>query len=593
MLPTVADVLALDPVRSGAPRVLAGAGRLGAPVRWVHVIELAQAAHLLRGGELVLSTGIALPEDAAGLGLYVAELASVGVSALAVELGSRYARSLPPALVAAAVEHELLLIAFEREAQFIEITEAVHARIIDVQLTELRAAERMHQVFTELAVSGAAATEIVAQTATLAGCPVILANLAHQVLACAPLGQDAARLLAGFAGRSRATRSTARTEYDPSPGWLVTSVGARGHDWGRLILVRGGQPAPGDEALIERAATTLALGRLLDHQRESLERQAHRTILATFLGTGYGDQAEAEARARALGVPVAGRLLVAVVVRVAKARALARPGVAGSASAGAAGAAPAVAGAATGGTASAAPALAGVASAAPALAGAGSAAPALAGAATAAPATAAAAGIADAVAEVCRQLRVPALVSSLDDDRVAAVLSLPPRADPDAVLTRLAGELRPRLHDNDVIGAGSAVDSVGAVQRSLLEADHVAAAAQGGEWHPYYRLPDLRLRGLLHLLRDDPRLQAFAERELGPLLVHDEATGTQLLAALTAYLSAGGNKAEAAKSAHLARPTMYERIRQIEAVLGVDLEPAESRLSLHVALLALRAGNRS
>jgi PucR family transcriptional regulator, purine catabolism regulatory protein len=578
MLPTVADVLALDPVRSGAPRVLAGAGRLGAPVRWVHVIELAQAAHLLRGGELVLSTGIALPEDAPGLGRYVAELASVGVSALAVELGSRYARSLPPALVAAAVEHELPLIAFEREAQFIEITEAVHARIIDVQLTELRAAERMHQVFTELAVSGAAATEIVAQTATLAGCPVILANLAHQVLACAPLGQDAARLLAGFAGRSRATRSTARTEYDPSPGWLVTSVGARGHDWGRLILVRGGQPAPGDEALIERAATTLALGRLLDHQRESLERQAHRTILATFLGTGYGDQAEAEARARALGVPVAGRLLVAVVVRVAKARALARPGVAGSASAGAAGAAPAVAG---------------VASAAPALAGAGSAAPALAGAATAAPATAAAAGIADAVAEVCRQLRVPALVSSLDDDRVAAVLSLPPRADPDAVLTRLAGELRPRLHDNDVIGAGSAVDSVGAVQRSLLEADHVAAAAQGGEWHPYYRLPDLRLRGLLHLLRDDPRLQAFAERELGPLLVHDEATGTQLLAALTAYLSAGGNKAEAAKSAHLARPTMYERIRQIEAVLGVDLEPAESRLSLHVALLALRAGNRS
>ena len=189
VLPTVADVLALDPVRNGAPRVLAGADRLDAPVRWVHVIELAQAAHLLRGGELVLSTGIALPEDAAGLGRYVAELASVGISALAVELGSRYARSLPPALIAAAAEHQLPLIAFERETQFIEITESVHALIIDNQLAELRAAERMHQVFTELAVSGAAAAEIVAQTATLAGCPVILANLAHQVLACAPLGR--------------------------------------------------------------------------------------------------------------------------------------------------------------------------------------------------------------------------------------------------------------------------------------------------------------------------------------------------------------------------------------------------------------------
>ena len=55
-------------------------------------------------------------------------------------------------------------------------------------------------------------------------------------------------------------------------------------------------PAPGDEALIERAATTLALGRLLDHQQESLERQAHRTILSAFLGNGYGDEAEAAMR---------------------------------------------------------------------------------------------------------------------------------------------------------------------------------------------------------------------------------------------------------------------------------------------------------
>jgi PucR family transcriptional regulator, purine catabolism regulatory protein len=34
---------------------------------------------------------------------------------------------------------------------------------------------------------------------------------------------------------------------------------------------------------------------------------------------------------------------------------------------------------------------------------------------------------------------------------------------------------------------------------------------------------------------------------------------------------------------------LYERLRQIEDVLGVDLEPAESRLSLHVALLALKS----
>jgi PucR family transcriptional regulator, purine catabolism regulatory protein len=550
VLPTVAEVLALDPVRSGAPRVLAGAERLSTPVRWVHVIELAQAAHLLRGGELVLSTGIALPDDAAGLSRYVAELASVGVSGLAVELGSRYSRNLPAALVSAAREHQLPLIAFERETQFIAITEAVHARIIDAQLAELRSAERLHQVFTELAVSGAAAEEVVTQTATLAGCPVILENLAHQVVACAPLGQDAASLLAGFAARSRAVRVSGRTGHDATAGWLVTVVGARGQDWGRLIMLRGGAPVPGDEALIERAATTLALGRLLDHQRESLERHAHRTILSAFLGNGY---AEAEARALALGVPVTGRLLVAVVVRLARAKT-------------AAGHESADPGAAV-------PGMGGVATPAHALAG-----------------PARAAGIADAIAGACRHLRLPALVASLDDDRVAALLALPPSSDPDTALRRLADQLRPRLADADVIGAGSAVDSVSGVQRSLLEADHVAeAAAAAGGRQPYYQIPDLRLRGLLHLLRDDPRLQAFAERELGQLLVHDDATGSELVPALAAYLESGGNKAAAAKRAGLARPTMYERLRQIEDVLGVELEPAESRLSLHVALLALRA----
>ena len=188
MLPTVAEILALDPLRRGAPKVVAAADRLDAPVRWVHVIELAEAAHLLRGGELVLSTGIALPDDPTGLARYVADLASVGVSALAVELGSRYARSLPAALVSAASGHRLPLIVLQRETQFIEITEAVHARIIDAQLEELRASEHLHQVFTDLAVSGAPAGEVVRQAAALSGCPLILENVAHQVLACSRPG---------------------------------------------------------------------------------------------------------------------------------------------------------------------------------------------------------------------------------------------------------------------------------------------------------------------------------------------------------------------------------------------------------------------
>ena len=146
----------------------------------------------------MLSTGIALPDDPGLLAAYVAELSGAGVSGLAVELGRRYER-LPDALVGAAGAHGLPLIAFRREVPFVEITETVHAMIIDAQLAELRASERVHETFTDLSVAGAPPEEIVRQAALLAGCTVILEDLSHRVLACAPAGAPAPA-----AGRFRA-----------------------------------------------------------------------------------------------------------------------------------------------------------------------------------------------------------------------------------------------------------------------------------------------------------------------------------------------------------------------------------------------------
>src|ERR1035437_9716734 len=67
MLPTVGARLALDVGARGSPRLVAGRAGLGARVRWVHVLELADAAHLLQGGEFVLPTRIALPPQRVGL----------------------------------------------------------------------------------------------------------------------------------------------------------------------------------------------------------------------------------------------------------------------------------------------------------------------------------------------------------------------------------------------------------------------------------------------------------------------------------------------------------------------------------------------
>jgi purine catabolism regulator len=193
---------------------------------------------------------------------------------------------------------------------------------------------------------------------------------------------------------------------------------------------------------------------------------------------------------------------------------------------------------------------------------------------------------------------VPALVGSLGEARVGALLSADRAADADAVLAGVCAATRHRLTDGGaVIGVGSAAASLAGARRSLLEAQQVSdAAAQSpsaDRGRPYYRLSDLRLRGLLHLLGDDARLATFVDREIGPLLAHDQAQGTGLTKVLTAFLAEGGNKAAAAARAHLARPTFYERLRTIERILGVSLDSPESRTSLHVALLAVVSGHHA
>jgi purine catabolism regulator len=518
---------------------VAGADRLDARVRWVHSAEVTDIAHLLRGGELVLTTGIALPDEPDRLRRYVAELSEVGASGLIVELGRKYASALPAALISAAEEYGLPLIAWARETPFVDVTEAVHAQIIDTQLAELRASDKLHEVFTQLSVDGAPPEEVVRQVARLSGRPVVLENLAHQVLAADAAGADPAELLASWETRSRAVRTEERTAYDASSQWLVTVVGARGEDWGRLIIAGEGPPSPRDVVLIERAATTLALGRLLDQHAQSLERQAHGSIIAGILAHAYSDPQEAAARARALGVPLTGRRLLGIVVLPV-------------------------------GTAELPPH----------------------------------AELADATAAACRDASLTALVGTLDEGspqaRVGVLASLPARAEDERILRDVAKRLRshhsagtPDSGHGFVMAAGSIVESIRDVRRSFLEAEQVAdVAARRGDDRLFYRLPDLRLRGLLHLLRDDARLQTFIERELGPLLDHDARRGGDLVHVLALYLDSGRNKALAAQRAHLSRPALYERLRRIERVLGTDLEDVESCASLHVALLALDSVRR-
>lgn len=488
--PTVGQVLALPELQAGRPTVVAGADRLDRPVRWVHVAEVPDIAPLLRGGELILTTGIALPTDDSGLIGWIEQLAAVGASGVVIECVRRFVDGLPDYLIKAAERAGLPLIVLERETQFVRVTEAAHALILDLRTRLLESVQRIHDIFTEHTARGATPDELVAEVARLADRPVVLETPAHQLIAAAvPGGGDP---LADWVRRSRRMPASPRTEYVAEQGCLVTPVAAHGRTFGRLVVLDAVDD-PVLRTVAERGAGALAINHLAEGADWAVGQ--HDALVRRILGPAP-DLAEVLARADSLGVPLRRSPIAVVVVNAAEV-----------------------------------------------------------------------------------DCDLPALVGRLDDGR--SVLLVPGAVEP------IAAALQKKLR-RAIIGVGPIVDSVRDVPAALAEAAEVAAEAARSPLpdRPYYTLADLRLRGLLRQLRGAPELAAYVDRELGPLHVYDDTHGTDLVGTLKTYLRCGYSKAGAAAAAHLSRPTLYQRLHQIEHVLGIDLEDNESRLAVHVAALA-------
>ncbi|MEU0878202.1 PucR family transcriptional regulator ligand-binding domain-containing protein [Lentzea sp. NPDC005914] len=188
--------------------------------------------------------------------------------------------------------------------------------------------------------------------------------------------------------------------------------------------------------------------------------------------------------------------------------------------------------------------------------------------------------LAGRISDILRELT--GLQAALDDVSLGILLALRPDDDVHSCLARLATAVRQRAPV--IIAASEPVTSAQEVRKALAEAHQVAEAAGRGRWGvPYVKLCDLGLHGLMYLLRDDPRVQAHVERELGPLLSPGHA---DLVATLRAYVDSGGNKTDAAAATNLSRQALYDRLKRVGQLLDADLDSPRVRASLHAALSA-------
>ncbi|MCV7194364.1 PucR family transcriptional regulator [Mycolicibacterium brumae] len=531
MITTVADVVALPVVQAADPEVLAAAG-LDNPVRWVHISDVADLSSLLQGGELVLTTGGALRRSPRR---YLELLVSAGAIGVIVEVLPT-AAPLPEQVGPIAAELGLPLVALHREVRFVEITEAVHRGIVADQYQAVEFARSAHEIFTDLSMERAGPSEIAAAAARLLDAPVVLEDLAHRALAVAAAGRDASVVLRDWERRSR--RQAGGAGGLDTANWAVTEVGRAGDQWGRLIAVAPASAPDRTSMVLERAAQTLVIHRMAERGRSDIEHQAQAGLIDDVLRQRVRSEDEAIARALALGLRRCDRYIPAA-VRVRDWAPEADPVRAQRRNT----------------------------------------------------------RLLDTVLRATRALGHTGLFTVLRPGEVGMVLGLgPARGGEFAMLQALGRALRRDCRAEAGIGdvvlavAPSCPGLIEAVQR-VEEAAHVAevAAAMPPGNRQCFRVSDIRLRGLLALLRDDSRVQRFAETELQALILHDLQTGEHCMETLRGYLELGRNKSALAARLLISRPALYARLRRIEEILNVDLADGESLTSLHVAVLILDA----
>jgi purine catabolism regulator len=526
---TIADVLALPVLAAGRPQVVTGATELDRPVRWVHITELTDPASFLKGGELVLTTGMPLPEEPAGVRRYVDELAGIGAAALVIELVRRYHRP-PDALVHACRARGLPLITLAKDVNFLEVTQVVHAVILGNQAEAMRRTQRVHEAFTTLTLRGAGPEDVMRAAAEMSGRTVVLENLVHQALICEPSGTTLEEALTGWEQRSRAASPGDRTSRRGPEGWLTAPVEYQGERWGRVVMLPAPttDPAFGPEHLtvLERTAMALTVARLI--HPTPWERTAHRNALRDLVEQRHRSPEDAYARLAALGLPAENSRFLTVVVDLPPEDTAAHPE--------------------------------------------------------------------SRLSQDLQTTGSAALIGELTPGRLGVLLVLSPSRPWQPVVERLS-QAALDLSPQAVVSVGSEIDDLTDAARSFHQAIRVAEATPPDQTLPpgrsFHELRDVDLRRLLYALREDTRIQEYAEQRLGRLLDHDTRHSTDLLTTLRHYLDAAGNKTSAARRGGLSRETFYQRVRTIERLLDCDLESGEQRTALHVALTTLdvlRAG---
>lgn len=525
----LAHILKLPELAAAGVELVVGHAWLDRPIRWVHVADSRRVGQLLRGGELLLSTGTGWGNAPDEIRAHVHSFAKAGAAALLIELGTTW-DEIPAEIVEECRELQLPLLVSRKELRFVSVTESVHQAILDQQIEEITMMNAVVETMSALLYNEVPTEQIVVQCGRLLQAPVVLEDPAHAVVCYAEGHHLPSKLLSGWQEKSRnwrapqgntAVPTVVSDPEDPRVQWTFVEVRGRGTVLGRLFYRVEQGSSPVAHHILRHTAMTLAVHRLGSSNPHVWTELIERGAVERLVGSRFNSVEGAEEVLEVSGFPVRGRSLFCC--EVFHESAALEPSI-----------------------------------------------------------------VRASIHRGLKEMQSLLSVSPGNPRRLTCALSLPP-----GLSERVAFKLIAEIVEKNFGPRATVVTSaecVGAIELAMAmrELRRLPEVSYGKGYVRVVELAETPLDGLVNELRDDVRVQGFATQMLGPLLRYDEQHGTDLMTTLQVVLDHPTSRSAAAKVLHLSRTALYSRIERIETLVKQDLSEGSAQFSLSLAIRALK-----
>lgn len=523
--------------------VLAGNGRLDRIVRWVHILEVSDFEQLIHGEEMILTTGIAFQSDLDSPIQYLERLIKKNVSCLCIEMSAHF-KSVPPEMIELAERHQFPLIIFPHTVRFVDITQDLHALIINRHHKLLQDLEKVSREFNRLTLTSQGISNVLKLLQSSTKAQIVYWPIQNQANFMPALSVEEQKPLIDFLKlridvipEDQPNVSPYLWEYNKK-SLILQPVGALGRTWAYIIILLDQKPQEYDYLILDSASLSIAQDLLrkryieerklytenlwmddLLHKRLNDEKQ-----IESFIGADYKKLNELPYRVCLIesnsldenqyqwsmmnDSDESERINLSLMLR-----------------------------------------------------------------------------------SLFEQYSFYPLITLRNNRIIVAAFDLNPKKPAKKrllqVFESLLKSFAKQTPDNKQLLIGVGKTNVNMIQASSSYQEAIQAVSMYACFKaPVLFFEDLGVFQLLFNFADREVLQGFVDNYLEPLIKHDQTKGSELLRTLKVYLDSDGSKKNAAQKLFVVRQSLYYRLDKISELLGENYMDSENRLALQVALRA-------